>query len=234
MFQTTTGVVALCVLAAAGGSRALAAQVCQGIEDINEAALEPACGQPVDTVNGGCGSVPVAFIAIACGQSVCGTGYYDGVYRDTDWFLISPDFERETYVTWGGMAEFDHQAFLLSDPNEDCYVEIVAWAIADAGPIEVAAKMPPGRNYLWVAPGFTNDPFPCGREYSYRFTCSPVCQTCTADLDGDCAVQQSDLGILLSNFGASVPPGAGGDYDGDGVVSQADLGHLLSQFGCQE
>lgn len=55
---------------------------------------------------------------------------------------------------------------------------------------------------------------------------------CPADLDGDGAIGQGDLGILLSNFGA---PGGGtpeqGDLDGDGDVDQGDLGVLLAAYG---
>lgn len=52
------------------------------------------------------------------------------------------------------------------------------------------------------------------------------------DLDGDGDVDQADLGILLANYGQSVPPGTSGDLDGDGDVDQSDLGVLLASFGC--
>ncbi|MBW7906026.1 MAG: S8 family serine peptidase [Phycisphaerae bacterium] len=57
---------------------------------------------------------------------------------------------------------------------------------------------------------------------------------CVGDIDGDGFVGQSDLGILLGNFGQNVPPNTGGDLDGDGFVGQSDLGILLGDFGCQE
>jgi hypothetical protein len=50
---------------------------------------------------------------------------------------------------------------------------------------------------------------------------------CTSDLDGDCDVDQADLGELLSWYNL----GAGGDVDGDGDTDQADLGLLLSEYG---
>lgn len=56
------------------------------------------------------------------------------------------------------------------------------------------------------------------------------CETpCPGDADGD--VDIADLGIVLSNFGSAVPPGAFGDLDGDGDVDIADLGLVLSNFG---
>ena len=47
------------------------------------------------------------------------------------------------------------------------------------------------------------------------------------DLDGDCDVDQADLGLLL----ASYLNDAGGDLDGDGDTDQADLGILLANYG---
>jgi hypothetical protein len=47
------------------------------------------------------------------------------------------------------------------------------------------------------------------------------------DLNGDGAVDQSDMGILLAAFGV----GSGGDVDGDGDTDQSDLGLLLAFYG---
>jgi hypothetical protein len=51
---------------------------------------------------------------------------------------------------------------------------------------------------------------------------------CVGDLDGDCDVDQCDLGILLANYGID----DGGDLDGDGDTDQSDLGILLADWGC--
>ncbi|MFO0837771.1 MAG: hypothetical protein U1D55_04535 [Phycisphaerae bacterium] len=57
-----------------------------------------------------------------------------------------------------------------------------------------------------------------------------VCAGCTGDVTCDCAVESSDLGVLLSNWQLSVTPGAGGDLNGDGTVGEADLGILLGNW----
>jgi hypothetical protein len=49
---------------------------------------------------------------------------------------------------------------------------------------------------------------------------------CAADLNGDGAIDQTDLGILLPAFGVN----ALGDVDGDGDTDQSDLGILLAFF----
>jgi hypothetical protein len=51
------------------------------------------------------------------------------------------------------------------------------------------------------------------------------------DLDGSGCVDQSDLGILLANFGCEQPGPCPGDVDGDGDTDQGDLGALLAFFG---
>ena len=56
-----------------------------------------------------------------------------------------------------------------------------------------------------------------------------VCD-CLADLTHDGAVNGGDLGVLLSNWGLTLPSGAG-DVNHDGVVNGADLALLLGSWG---
>ena len=53
---------------------------------------------------------------------------------------------------------------------------------------------------------------------------------CPGDFDGDGTVGGSDLGALLTEFGAS-GPGLSTDLNGDEVIDGADLGLLFSQWG---
>jgi hypothetical protein len=60
---------------------------------------------------------------------------------------------------------------------------------------------------------------------------------CVGDVDGDCDTDQSDLGMLLSAWGAH--PGETGwnwqaDLDDDNHVYQSDLGVLLANWGCPQ
>ncbi|MBW7906308.1 MAG: hypothetical protein LC135_04495 [Phycisphaerae bacterium] len=55
---------------------------------------------------------------------------------------------------------------------------------------------------------------------------------CPGDLTGDGNVDQSDLGVLLADFGCNSGPGnCPGDINGDGLTNQSDLGILLAAFG---
>jgi hypothetical protein len=56
-----------------------------------------------------------------------------------------------------------------------------------------------------------------------------LCPTLTADLTGDCSVDQDDLTSLHINWLAQV--GAGNDVDGSGVFDLADFSHLAAQWG---
>lgn len=62
--------------------------------------------------------------------------------------------------------------------------------------------------------------------------CGPACDVGNGDtdVDGDCDVDITDLGIVLSNFGTS-GAGLAGDVDNDGDVDISDLGALLANFG---
>jgi hypothetical protein len=55
------------------------------------------------------------------------------------------------------------------------------------------------------------------------------CEIAAADVDLDGEVGSSDLGVLLSSWGAN--PDSRADFDGDGMVDSADLGYLLSRWG---
>jgi spore coat protein A len=52
----------------------------------------------------------------------------------------------------------------------------------------------------------------------------------TGDVNGDCLVNITDLGLVLSNFG-DAGPNSPGDVDGDGDTDISDLGILLANFG---
>lgn len=54
---------------------------------------------------------------------------------------------------------------------------------------------------------------------------------CTGDLNGDAAVNLTDLAILLANFGGIGGTGQDGDVNGDGMVNLMDLAMLLARFG---
>lgn len=72
-----------------------------------------------------------------------------------------------------------------------------------------------------------------GGDCGYLYVLAP---TCLADLNLDFNVDQSDLGILLADYGCAAGVGkCPGDINGDGKTDQSDLGILLAEYGasCQ-
>jgi len=58
-------------------------------------------------------------------------------------------------------------------------------------------------------------------------------EPCVGDLDGDNDTDETDLGILLADWGCDDPVnGCAGDLNGDDRTDQADLGILLADWGC--
>ena len=56
---------------------------------------------------------------------------------------------------------------------------------------------------------------------------------CEGDLDGDGDTDQSDLGVLLGDWGCDDPVnGCDGDLNDDDKTDQSDLGILLADWGC--
>jgi len=54
---------------------------------------------------------------------------------------------------------------------------------------------------------------------------------CVGDLNGDGAVDASDLSALLGVWGQAVNPCSSVDFDGDGVVNASDMAVLLAKWG---
>ncbi len=143
---------------------------------------EPNCGLPTDTVNGGCNSVPPVFTNIACGQTYCGTAAFDGSSRDTDWYKIV--LTQATQVRWRVVGQFDVLAGIVDNFGIDSCAGVTAFLAFGIGspcqPVEVAACLPAGTWYLFVAPQFTST-LACGAPY----TATATCEDCPPGPDND-------------------------------------------------
>jgi hypothetical protein len=77
------------------------------------------------------------------------------------------------------------------------------------------------------------DPFLVIRREGVGGFDGPEPPCCPGDVDGNGIIDQSDLGVVLSNWGCCPPSECEGDLDGDGCTGQSDLGLLLSGFGVE-
>jgi hypothetical protein len=137
---------------------------------------EPVCYDDyVDETNGGCGSDPVVFGEVSCGETICGTSgtflYQTLEYRDTDWYNFS--LTEDTDITITAMAEFDMQVLIIQQgPDEPCVdYQILYSAVAPiCEEYSFQASLTAGDYWIWVAPEeFTG--VACGSEYYFTVDC---------------------------------------------------------------
>ena len=110
----TAVTVALAALAS-GTVGAAASGQCQLTCPPGSSAESELCG---DDTNGGCccEGIP-AFEPIACDETVCGTSWGDGGFRDTDWYELV--ITEPTRVTIHGTAEFNLVLGLGNNHGDD-------------------------------------------------------------------------------------------------------------------
>ena len=118
------------------------------------------CDANSETVNGGCNMAVPAFSPLALGETYCGTSYWSGSCRDTDWFEFT--LTQTTRVTWRATAEFDYQLLILGDGTGNCPAGVVAAGLFGActeGSISATLPENSGSLILWfisitLMPGF--------------------------------------------------------------------------------
>ncbi|KAF0195837.1 MAG: fibronectin type III [Bacteroidetes bacterium] len=122
------------------------------------------CG---DSTNNACNNVLPANQTsepLAIGQTVCGTSYYDGSLRDTDWYTFT--LTETTLVTLSAKADFDVAVILVTP----CPASVIASSSALSGvTASVSAQLTAGTYYAFVAPQF-NSAFACGSANHYYAT----------------------------------------------------------------
>ena len=159
--------------------------------------LEP-CGQ---NANGGCNMATPAFEPIACGEIKCGTAWFDGSIRDTDWYELN--LASPARITLTGIAVFDLKLAVITPPCPGALP--IAEVLADAcAPASVTTDcLQSGAYYIWAGPQF-GYPVVCPAAYYIHVTCEP----CVA---GACCVQTYECRFVDAAECATL----GGVYQGD-------------------
>ncbi|MFH1010742.1 MAG: hypothetical protein V1784_05850 [bacterium] len=150
---------------------------------------EPICHDNYDDqFNGGCGSDPIVFSEITCGDIICGTSgtfLYDGMeYRDTDWYQLV--LTQSSTLTWSAVAEFPVLLVLIDAQSGDCYDYIILGyqeAPSCSTATIVAECLPAGLYWLWIAPSVFSG-ISCGADYVATASCQP-CPGGTIQLSTD-------------------------------------------------
>lgn len=137
------------------------------------------CGEQIN--NGCCCGPDILFTDIAPGDVVCGTIWYNGNERDTDWFqfvLTEPMTLRAhgeaEFAGFFGMVETDPPG---SGDCADMTGIMDPWTQYEAcEPFELVLDLGPGTWWLWASPQWVAESYLCGEgpgsdgEWTYAFT----------------------------------------------------------------
>ncbi|MFO0874182.1 MAG: M12 family metallo-peptidase [Phycisphaerales bacterium] len=121
-------------------------------------------------------------------------------------------------VTWGAVSGSTSYALWRGTSSDPAQASLL---VANATSPTVDNSVVAGQTYWYFVQSFNT----CGGG-SLGTGDSGKTGGGQADLNGDCAVNGADLGILLGNWGGS----GVGDFDGNGIVDGADLGVLLGAW----
>lgn len=153
---------------------------------------EPNCGEPEDTLNGGCNSNPFVFQPIANGQTIAGTVGTLNNARDQDWFEFTvPSGHSNLSLTVN--AEFSPLLVML---NGVCPPTIItAVSGAPCTPTTLAVCAPAGTYRMIVQPS-TFAGVTCGARYNASFTAT----ACTPNPATDFCVDATNVGVGATPF----------------------------------
>jgi hypothetical protein len=127
------------------------------------------CGEDL---NGGCNMTVPAFEPLLCGETKCGTGWYNGGLRDTDWYEFS--LTETTDVTWSGSAEFSMVLGFIASPCPA--TAFIAYSSGAPGTtVTVTYQLAAGTYYAFAAPAMVEAVF-CDSLDLYFATLT--CNTC--------------------------------------------------------
>jgi len=219
-----------------------------------EAISEPeVCGTFPDVDNGGCNSDPNSFTNIELCDTYKGTGYFDGAFRDTDWYKVTVSGSDTITVT--GESQFNALIGILevvtcgtpNDPNDPPVVNFLAFdfptaACGGLASFTLSAPVSGGEYIVFVAPTF-DAVFACGNgadQYWFNVTgegeCGPTCNDIDFNNDGSFFDPQ-DVDAFLSVYGEGpCIPGANVcdsiDFNNDGsFFDPCDIDSFLVVFG---
>ncbi len=164
-------------------------------------------GQPDTSFNGGCSANPPAFSPLACGQEICGTAAFNGVFRDDDWYSITID--QPSIITWEVHTDFPAETF-IAIPYPECPSMYPLVTGGEGERCEVVTLQTPcllpGTYYLTVAPRFTGAPVECGRQYRAIAMCEP-CEVCEIDTSGAIPEGEPNCGLPVDTVNGGCPWG---------------------------
>lgn len=171
-----------------------------------------------DNTNGGCNSSPPVFSDLLCDTVYCGDSYFDGAFRDTDWWALD-NSANDLGITYTitGLASFnsvygrvDNGCGALDCSQVAAFAEVVVSAQCD--PISLSTpELANCLAWFFVGTDFSQivdcnqpaggPPNEVGDSYVLEVICVGGTPPCPWDINGDGQVGFADLLSILSNWG---------------------------------
>ncbi len=166
-----------------GGGSSCAGQVCEPclVEG------ESDCGDPLDTINGGCNVTPAVFVDIQCDDTICGSirGDSDGMgptgtfSRDTDWYRLNLVADTVVRVELTDAA-FPAVVLQITPPNPGAPCDNLATTLVGVsdGTTDVCGTLclSAGVHYIFVSTSITVEhDTPCPTSYRLSVSCDADC-----------------------------------------------------------
>jgi len=198
---------------------------------------EPDCGDPADTVNGGCNVTPNVFGALNCGQTVQGTVRASTTTRDTDWYSFT--LAAETVVSWSVIGQADMIFGFVRDTAALTTPPVCGSPTLAINPVDTTIPCQCGTVSVTLGAGtwwtFVSTPegevVACGRTYEATLRCGAACP---GDVNGDGNRDGRDVQAFVNSYpgcfaGAvtNCTACSASDVNGDSDFTAADVTELI-------
>jgi hypothetical protein len=172
------------------------------------------CGQDL---NGGCNSG--VFGSIACGETICGTSFYDGTNRDTDWFSF--DVATDGIYTVNVLAEFDGTVIFANTADCDNILTPGQGNFFAGDALTLSTSLTAGSYSVILVPSFDQPAFTCTDFNAYTLSLS----------SGDTQIAPvADVCETAAPFDLFATP-VGGVWTGTGVSATGTFDPSISGIG---
>jgi hypothetical protein len=175
------------------------------------------CGQDL---HGGCNSG--VFGTIACGETICGTSFYDGTDRDTDWFSF--DVSTDGIYTVNVLAEFDGTVIFANTADCNNIVTPGQGNFFAGDALTLSTSLTAGTYAVILVPSFDQPAFTCSDFNAYTLSLS----------SGDTQIAPvGDVCETAAPFDLFATP-VGGNWTGTGVSATGTFDPSISGIGSFE
>lgn len=180
--------------------------------------------------NAGCNVDPPALDSITLGDTICGTTFAAGGFRDTDWYEFFTFADEEVTITLTSQATLT-ALILGGDCAGGVFVVAEAHSAGDCVPVSTTIDLAAGPYILLVLPEDDDlnpifEGYPCGYANDYRLETSTVPSTpggCSLTVPGGASVEGEACGGQTNNLCLATVPGVTPEFSGPNETWEGTL-----------